>query len=82
MEKRLFLAVFLSLGIVFFFQIFFGQKPLQTQAKTSDQSQTVDTKDVAVDVTLKNAPAAGSVTAGTCAGVVKDFHNCCYYGDT
>ncbi len=59
MEKRLFLAVFLSLGIVFFFQIFFGQKPTQPQPGVVTQVQ--GNKEVVSD----NAPVEVKMTASS-----------------
>ena len=47
-----------------------------------DKLTTIEEKQVSIDVTMRNAPAKGSVTAGSLAVVVVDDRNPSYYGDT
>jgi hypothetical protein len=47
-----------------------------------DKLVNIETKEVAVDVTLKNAPASTNIVAGTCVATVVDDRNPSYYGDT
>lgn len=56
MEKRLFLAVFLSLGIVFLFQTFFS--PKRTPVPTVETTQTVGSKDVVTNKEMGAFPVS------------------------
>ena len=69
MEKRLFLAVFLSLVVAFGFQAMFGQKPTKS---VNDLSQTIDKNSITRNSEMVSSESENTLSIPAHEGKAKD----------